>query len=1058
MTSINSKSTSVNDNTEIAPVKQSKQVQKALDKLAIDSVKPIKDEDFRKGKADLKKSSSESVGNAIDRSIERIQGSGKGISAIKVDELWKVKDGLKKIEVGSGVDKSKAIPKSPLEKGVENISNTFKGVSSIKDFLIGSGKKAEALYSYVSKELSTENLDFLKAVDKFTKNPSMSSLKELYDNKIKNLNINPEILSELPKAIEKGNVSKAMELLNIAVKDVIQNISGDTLTNFKLTPEFKQFGINEAKSEIAKNLAVNSDNKFKLEGFIANPVKFKSFDNFAVRDKSYEDVKFLGSVNNLIKKDNIVPADLVSIYRNYIDPPGSASINLDSEHLKIANSFKTCIENGDVEGALKDLNALVSKSANNAEDSFSRFTTTSEYKEIVKKEINTNIEAVLKQPTTKEIFTQDKVEGTKEFIEFAKNEFSTENLDFLKDIKALLPNPSMDDLKNLQQKYSLDQKTPNVNISGVNLKQFNDAISSNNYLKAFDSLIPITKDARVNINDTFSRFITTNDFKDMVNKDILKPIEKLPLRKQLAALNEAIKDNPNCANIIKVKKTELLDKFMPKIPLGDNAGEIKGFIDGFKKATANLKTTIFGGEIDNVNKALVNFQKVSVNNPEDIRGQIESLDKVIKQVDTFMQKRGSESSKAEWVEALGSRLQEAKTSLLENFSQTEEGKLYNIGSGVQNILDSSKGEKYTSFDQMSKLFKLEAKDAITKNPHGELAWSFSTLPEDIIEKEISDKVDKSFPKLNESQKQILKNKILEGYKEGLPTRLTNSNNTDEITHEGEQYKFTKTLGKGNFGAVFKYENENGKSLAVKSIQEKNYFDKEIEAHKIASGKPENYNENVTAFKGAIISGNIYLSLQEFADGGDLKDIIKKLNIAEKSGKISHSDMINVKRYIAENIIKGMVHINETRDMMHLDIKPDNIMYDKKTGKFKIADFGTADKNQIETGNIGTDGYKAPEIYINGEFDKDADKWSMGIALQELMTDSKVTHFANSDNQLRTAEGKSEPTALGNMINNLVQVDPTKRTKFSDVLKSPYFTDPIGTDERAIEILNQILSE
>lgn len=95
-----------------------------------------------------------------------------------------------------------------------------------------------------------------------------------------------------------------------------------------------------------------------------------------------------------------------------------------------------------------------------------------------------------------------------------------------------------------------------------------------------------------------------------------------------------------------------------------------------------------------------------------------------------------------------------------------------------------------------------------------------------------------------------------------------------------------------------------------------------------------------------------------------------------------------------NVASGLAYLHE-RDIVHRDIKPDNILQDAE-GRFLITDFGismrmrsTLRRNstrQQDTGSAGTIGYMAPELFSkNPEAVKATDIWALGAALYEMLT-------------------------------------------------------------------------
>lgn len=79
---------------------------------------------------------------------------------------------------------------------------------------------------------------------------------------------------------------------------------------------------------------------------------------------------------------------------------------------------------------------------------------------------------------------------------------------------------------------------------------------------------------------------------------------------------------------------------------------------------------------------------------------------------------------------------------------------------------------------------------------------------------------------------------------------------------------------------------------------------------------------------------------------------------------------------------------QKEQILHRDVKPDNVMYDSKNGCYKLGDFGVAsilEKGQQGRTAVGTRPYQAPEI-ITHAYDYRADIYSYGIMLYYLLND------------------------------------------------------------------------
>lgn len=71
---------------------------------------------------------------------------------------------------------------------------------------------------------------------------------------------------------------------------------------------------------------------------------------------------------------------------------------------------------------------------------------------------------------------------------------------------------------------------------------------------------------------------------------------------------------------------------------------------------------------------------------------------------------------------------------------------------------------------------------------------------------------------------------------------------------------------------------------------------------------------------------------------------------------------------------------------HTDIKPDNILYDPRTGDARLADLGSATDQLTHGGfGLGTREYLAPEILIGAPLRVEIDLWSLGCTVFEMLT-------------------------------------------------------------------------
>jgi serine/threonine protein kinase len=76
---------------------------------------------------------------------------------------------------------------------------------------------------------------------------------------------------------------------------------------------------------------------------------------------------------------------------------------------------------------------------------------------------------------------------------------------------------------------------------------------------------------------------------------------------------------------------------------------------------------------------------------------------------------------------------------------------------------------------------------------------------------------------------------------------------------------------------------------------------------------------------------------------------------------------------------------------HTDVKPDNVLYDARTGEARLADLGCAEDALRQGSHPGTREYLAPEILLGAPLTPAIDLWSLGCTTFEMLTGACLFH-------------------------------------------------------------------
>jgi len=249
----------------------------------------------------------------------------------------------------------------------------------------------------------------------------------------------------------------------------------------------------------------------------------------------------------------------------------------------------------------------------------------------------------------------------------------------------------------------------------------------------------------------------------------------------------------------------------------------------------------------------------------------------------------------------------------------------------------------------------------------------------------------------------------------------------------QAFKVESEIGRGYFGTVFRVRSkEDGQLYAVKIANEcyKGYSDRERKLEEVRKHQFLPTHSNLVKFISSWEEeGNLYQQFELCT--GNLQDYCEKNNNVKES---------LVWRYLVD-LLQAVQHLHN-HDLVHMDIKPDNIFFGFD-GRCKLGDFGlivdlaTHPKEGLREGDSK---YLAPEV-LEGLVSKSCDIFSLGITILEVACDLDLPNKGLLWNDLRDRGPDPRLTLhlspeLRRVIQLMMTNDPERRPGVNQILELP----------------------
>lgn len=251
-----------------------------------------------------------------------------------------------------------------------------------------------------------------------------------------------------------------------------------------------------------------------------------------------------------------------------------------------------------------------------------------------------------------------------------------------------------------------------------------------------------------------------------------------------------------------------------------------------------------------------------------------------------------------------------------------------------------------------------------------------------------------------------------------------------------RYQLVREIGKGAMGTVYQGRDPKiGREVAIKTLA----LDAEFEAESLQDIKARFLREAETA--GRLNHPNI-VTIHDVGEEQDLVWIAMDYLGGTPMSEFTDADALLPPSEVFEVLAQVADALESAHEssVVHRDVKPDNIIYDREQGKATVTDFGVAflvDQTHTRSGTIlGSPSYMSPEQVEGYRVDGRSDQFSLGITLYQLLTgELPFTGDSISNLMYRIAHERHReirrvkpklPACAATITNRAMEKDPERR--------------------------------
>lgn len=248
---------------------------------------------------------------------------------------------------------------------------------------------------------------------------------------------------------------------------------------------------------------------------------------------------------------------------------------------------------------------------------------------------------------------------------------------------------------------------------------------------------------------------------------------------------------------------------------------------------------------------------------------------------------------------------------------------------------------------------------------------------------------------------------------------------DETLEATRHFDEENVLSRGRYGVVFKASYLDGMVLSIHRLPDG--FINEAIFRKEAESLGKVKHRNLTVLHGYYAGppqDHVRLLVYDYMPNGNLGTLLQEAS--QQDGHVLNWPM---RHLIALGIARGLAFLHSVA-ILHGDVKPQKVLFDddfeahlSEFGLQKLIIASPAEASSSST-PIGSLGYVSPEVALSGQATKEADVYSFGNVLLEILTGMKPVMFTKDEDIVKWVKKQLQKGQISELLEPvLLELDP-----------------------------------